>query len=493
MFTDYTYQDWMRQPDKVRAALSVVSSYRHSDDFEKAGIAQRYYFAENDAVSHKVVLRAGVVETDVKQDGKPTGEKKQTVTNEEIPGNRIYSDFFRRFVLQESQYLLGNGVTLDEEAKARLGNGFDTALAQMGVWALVHGVCWGYWNYDHIEVLRAYTDEYSGFVALLDEITGAAMVGVQFWQLSRNKPLMIRVFETDGVTLMGQVDEGMQIIEEKRPYKQTVFHDSTGSMVIGGENYNLLPVIPLYANEMKRTELSLSIRSKIDLYDRILSDFGDNLDKANDVYWVLNNYGGTTRDIAMMLETIHKLKAIVNVSDGSNSSTATPQSFEVPYAARSTALDLLEKALYKDYMATNMSEITGGSLTNVAIETATMNLNLKVDAFEWQVFSFVQGVLSVAGIETERISFQRRAIANGSEVIQNIYTAQGDLDRETRLKLNPMVANEDIPEILERLDAEETVGLSSIEAIDKKLAENGAETGHTDGSQGEEEETPTET
>lgn len=489
MFTDYTYQDWLKQPDKLKAVLTVISMYRHSDEFEKAGIAQRYYYAENDTVSRKVVLRAGVVETEVKQGGKPTGEKRQTITNEEIPGNRIYSDFFRRFVLQESQYLLGNGVTLDVGVKEKLGLGFDTAVAQMGVWALVHGVCWGYWNYDHLEVIRAYTDEYSGFVALLDELTGAVMVGIQFWQLSRSKPLMVRVFETDGVTLMGDNGSSFSVLEEKRPYKQTLIRDVLGTRVIGGENYAVLPVFPLYANEKKRTELSLSIRSKIDLYDSILSDFGDNLDKANDVYWVLNNYGGTTKDIAMMLETIHRLKAIVNVSDGSNSSTATPQSFEVPYAARATALDLLEKALYKDYMATNMSEITGGSLTNVAIETATMNLNLKVDAFEWQVFQFVQNVLMIAGVETEQITFKRRSIVNNSEIIQDIYIAQGDLDRETRLKLNPMIDQEDIPGILERLEEEETVGLPTLDAIDRQQDGNGV--GGADKDEDEEEPTQT--
>ena len=464
LFTDYTFQDWQKETDKMSAAVAAVTAYKRSADFDHAGIANRYYRAENDAVSRKVVLKAGLVEADVKDaNGNSTGEKKQTVTNEEIPGNRIYSDFFRRFVLQESQYLLGNGVTLDKKAKKRLGLGFDTTLGQMGVWALVHGVCWGYWNYDHLEILKAYTDEESGFCALLDEVTGEPMVGLQFYQIAKSKPLVIRVFEPDGVTVMDNQGGSMRVTQEKRAYRQTVARDALGVRVIGAENYGgALPIVPLYANEMRRTELTLAIRSKIDLYDSILSDFGDNLDKANDVYWVLNNFGGTTKDVAAMLETIHKLKAVVNMSDGTTSSTATPQAFEVPYAARQAALDLLEKALYKDYMATNMTEITGGSLTNVAIETATLNMNLKVDAFEWQAFAFVQRLLELAGIKTEKIAFKRRTIANGSEIIQNIYMAQGDLDRETRLKLNPMIAQEEIPAIMERLDEEETVGLAGL-------------------------------
>ena len=467
MFTDYTWQDWQKEPDKTSAAVAAVTAYKRSEDFDHAGIANRYYRAENDTVGRKVILKAGMVEADVKDaNGYATGEKRQKIVNEEIPGNRIYSDFFRRFVLQEAQYLLGNGVTLDEGAKARLGLGFDTLLGQMGVWALVHGVAWGYWNSDHMELLRAYVDENSGFCALLDEVTGEPMVGLQFYQLAKSKPLVIRVFEPDGVTVMDNSGERMAVSQPKRAYKQTIRRDALGEEVLGGENYGgALPIIPLYANEMRRTELTLAIRSKIDLYDRILSDFGDNLDKANDVYWVLNNFGGSSRDVALMLETIHKLKAVVNMSDGTTSSTATPQAFEVPYAARQAALTLLETALYKDYMATNLSEITGGSLTNVAIETATLNLNLKVDAFEWQAFAFMQGVLRLAGVETERIAFKRRIIANGTETIQNIYAAGSDLDRETRLKLNPMIPQEDIPGIMQRLAEEETAGLPPADTL----------------------------
>lgn len=460
MFTEYTYQDWLAAEDKTAAALMAMNFYKSSDAFIKAGIADRYYRAENDAVSRKVILQGGVLESDVVDaDGNPTGEKRTKVYNKEIPGNRVYSDFFRRFVLQESQYLLGNGVTLDEGVKQRLGLGFDTLLSQMGTWALVHGVCWGFWNADHLEVLRAYRDEYSGFVALRDEMTCAPMVGIQFWRLSWDKPLMMRVFEPDGVTLIGGL-HGVQVLEEKRPYKQTFVTDALGDRLIGGENYAALPIIPLYANEMERTELSLAIRSKIDAYDRILSDFADNLDKANDVYWVLNNFGGSVADIANMLESIRRLKAIANVSDGSTASTVEPKSFEVPYAARATALDLLEKALYKDFSAVNMQEITGGSLTNVAIRAATANLERKCDVFEWQVRDFVQQLLALTGIRTERISFKRQDITNSTETVQNIYMAQGDLDRETRLRLNPMVQDEDIPGIMERRDAEETVGLS---------------------------------
>lgn len=456
-----TWQDWQSAENKAQETMLVINAYKHSEEFDKAGIAQRYYEAKNDTVAQKVVLQAGVVDSDIKLENGAVA-KKQNICNREIPGQRIYSDFFRRFAMQQANYLLGNGVELENDAiKAKLGAGFDTKLAQMGLNAIVHGVCWAYWNLDHVEILRAYADKYSGFVALLDEVTGAPMVGVQFWQIGDGKPLMARVFEPDGMTVYKARGDGytLEVEQEKRAYIQTYAYDITGTYLVAERNYGALPIVPLYANDKKQTELTLAIRSKIDLYDIILSDFGNNLEKANDVYWVLNNFGGNINEVALMLEQIHKLKAIANISDGTSSSTVTPQAFEVPYNARQTALELLERQLYRDYMALDVSELTGGSLTNVAIRASMANLDLKANAFEWQCFDFVQNLLRIIGIDTEVIRFKRQNIANESETIQNIYMAQGDLDRETRLKLNPMVQTEEIDDIMKRADEESLTGL----------------------------------
>lgn len=62
-----------------------------------------------------------------------------------------------------------------------------------------------------------------------------------------------------------------------------------------------LPVFPLYANNERESELTEPIRRKIDAYDNILSDLGNNLDRANEVYWVLNNFGGQTQQALEVL------------------------------------------------------------------------------------------------------------------------------------------------------------------------------------------------
>ena len=259
----------------------------------------------------------------------------------------------------------------------------------------------------------------------------------------------------DGVTTY-RVESGRLVpVMEKRPYLLTRRSDALGDELVSQRNYDRLPIIPLFANAERQSELTPAIKAKIDAYDNILSDFADNLDRANDVYWVLNNFGGTTDDIAEMLEEIQRIKAVATLSDGTGSaSTAEPRTIEVPYAARRAALEVLERALYQDYMALNMDALTGGSLTNVAIRTAAANLNLKADRYEWQVFRFMQELLTLLGVTTDEIRFQRQAIANESETVQDIAAMRGYIDRRTALKLNPYIQPEEIDALLSGTEEE---------------------------------------
>lgn len=463
MYTDYTYQDWLAASDTDRIAMleKIVRDYKASDDFKSGLTANEYFRTDNTEVRGKMLMQPRAVEYTDKN-----GRKRKKSQPVKIAGNRVRSGFFPRFVIQQNQFLLSNGVTLDNaDLKKRLGLGFDKQLERAGEKALLHGVCWGFWNYDHLEVIEAVKDGLSGAVALLDEETSEPMVLIQFWQINQSRPLYLRVFSPDGVVKyrMGK-EELEEIPDTRRPYVVRTQSDAYGPVEITGENYGgRLPVVPLWASEERRSELTPAIKSKIDLYDRIFSDFGDNLDRANDVYWVLNNFGGTLDDVAEMLEQINRVKAVANMTDGTGtSSTAELKTVDVPYAARQAALDILQKQLYSDFMALDMDALTGGSLTNVAIETATANLNLKADRYEWQCFRFVQGILALIGEETEEIRFKRQTIANRSEIVQDISVMRDYIDQETALKINPYIDQEEIPDILDRLAAESMTATPTI-------------------------------
>lgn len=472
MFTAYTFEDWQQNVanGKMYEFLDeCISSYIGSGDFREAKIATGYYTGDDTEIDSKVILDPQRIKG-VKEDGTPyVGIDKKKVV-----GNQIPSNFFRIFVIQENSFLLGNGVTLDtEETKVKLGTGFDTKLASMGLKSLVQKVCYGYWNLDHIEEIDAYTDDSSGAFALVDEMRSQPMVFVQFWQLSSEKPRYVRLFELDGMTVLKK-DSTTNKYEEVEPKRAYILNRTVSAVenIVTGKNYGVLPVIPLYANSEHRSELTKSIKRKIDAYNVIVSDFGDNLNRANEVFWVLNNFGGSINEIIETMNIIKELNVVVNQSDGSGGGqTAEPKTIDVPYQARQTALGLLKKELYRDAMALDMDELTGGSLTNVAIKVAMTNLNLKCDDYEWQCFEFVQKVLALLGIETEQIKFKRRTLVNDKELIEAIYACRADIDLDTALKLNPLIEQDDIEQIKTNLDAERISGMPSMEQLNQALNE----------------------
>lgn len=437
------YQDWADSPDKTPWLVDAIETYRTSGTFRRALAAEQYFRGENPEIARKTVLKARKIETRDEH-----GRRHIRSGVEDVVGNRIGSSFLYRFVFQENQMLLQNGCLLPAPIKAKLGCDFDRQLEQLGERALVQGTAWGLWNNGHLEVIPLARDGLSGFLPLMDEMTGEIRAGVQFWQTDLQRDLFFRLLEEDGFTLYRVHGKAAEKLTPKQDYRLTLCRDALGENLTREGNWGRLPMIPLMANGEGRSELTPSVKAKIDAYDRILSDFADNLDRANDVYWVLNNFGGTTEDIAEMLGEINRLKAVANLSDGAGGATAEPRTIEVPYQARQTALAILEKELYLDAMALDTEALTAGSLTNVAIRAASANLNLKCDRYEWQLNRFVHELLKLLGMETEEIRFQRQQIANDAETVDTIYKMRSDIDKETALRLNPLLQPEEVERLL---------------------------------------------
>lgn len=467
MFTQYTFEDWQDATEDKRELIGkIVNAYKSSDDFKNALSAIEYFNARNEGIKSKFMLKLDAYESRDEE----TGAVKMHRSEHKVEGNRVVSDYFYRFVIQQNQHLLGNGATLDKDVKEKLGFGFDTTLSHMGEKALVTGCCWGFWNSDHLELIESCKNGLTGAVALVGETDSVPRMLIQFWQLSAEKPLRVRVIDEAQVSLYKADKDGKLKLQSQQSHKQIIVRDSMGTIARTGENYGVLPVFPLKANDEMATELRPSIKSKIDAFDRISSDFCDNLEMANEVIWVLNNFGGDKKDILSTIAQIHELRTVVNISDGTGSgSTAEQQTFEVPYAARQTALEILRKELYRDAMAMDTDALSGTSLSSEAIETAAKELNLKCDRFEWQVFDFIQKLLALIGVKTENISFKRQNIINQTQTIENIYAAREDLDRRTRLEKNPMVADDKINDIMEAKAAEEASGLSSVEELQQEI------------------------
>lgn len=380
-----------------------------------------------------------------------------TMSGQAVPDNysanyKLCSNFFNRFVTQETQYLLGNGVSWTEEStQEKLGRDFDTQLQKAGHEALVSGVAFGFWNLDHMDVFNL-----REFVPLYDEENGALMAGIRFWQIDRNKPMRATLYEIDGYTDYIKKDGKEEILHDKRSYKLLLRStEADGTEIYAGENYPTFPFVPLWGNTHKQSEL-IGIREQIDAYDLIRSGFCNDLDDFSQIFWVIQNGGGMDDiDLAKFVDRMRTVKAAV-VEDGG--ATAESHTVEIPYASREALLDRLRSDLYDDYMALDTKAIAGGAATATQIRAAYEPLNNKADMFEYCVVDFLHGILDIAGID-DTPSFTRSLIVNTQEEIQTILSAASYLDETyiTKKVLDILGDGDKAEEMLAQMDADELI------------------------------------
>ena len=476
----YTYQDLIAIPEddekrRMDFVRDVINQHKGSDIYKMAVIGCEYNAKRNTSImSYQKTLR--------KLDGREVPDKWS-------PNHKTTRNFFAYFTTQQNQYLLGNGVTWNEEGTAeKLGADFDTQLQKAGKMALVQGESFGFFNLDHMDVFGL-----TEFAPLYDEENGALRAGVRFWQVDPKKPLRATFYEEDGYTNyiwnerqdISKTEDSGRVLKEKTPYILKLrTTEADGTEIYDGENYPSFPIVPLWANEEKQSEL-VGIQEQIDAYDLIKNGFLNDLDTAQ-IYWLLKGAGGMDdTDLVRFLDRIHTTK-MASLDDDQSAEAVTVQ---IPYDAREKLLDRLEADIYKDYMALNVDEIKGGAVTATQIEAAYEPLNSKADMYEYQVIKFIQGILAVAGIEDEP-TFTRSKLVNVSESVSTVSNASGLLDPKyvTEKILNLLGDGDMAEEILERMEeAEEEQGNGDLE--EEGLLEEDEELLEEEVEEGAEEET----
>ena len=435
-----TYQDFLEVAEKsdrerMEFVLSAINNHKDSDLYKQAVIAKEY-----DA--HRNVTIANFQKLLYTLNGK-------VIPDNYSPDYKLRSNFFANFITQETQYLLGNGVTLKkEENKAKLGAGFDTRLQEAAHDALVGGVSYGFWNLDHLEVF-----DVTEFVPLLDEENGTLRSGIRFWQVCTSKPLRATLFEPDGFTqYIRRSGEEMMILEPKRGYVAVeATSEIDGTELLAYQNYPGFPIVPMYGNRAKQSEL-VGQREAIDCYDLIKSGFANTVDDASVIYWTISNAGGMDEiDMARFKESMRRIGVGLVDDDGAKAEAHT---ITIPVEAREALLSRISDDLYRDFQMLDVTKLQGGQKTATEINAAYQPMDNKVDQFEYCVIDFLQALFKIVGIEDEP-SFTRSKVTNQLEQTQMVLLAANYLDDETILNKLPWLTQEEVAEILRRKAAED--------------------------------------
>lgn len=413
----YTYQDFLKvrddETEKFKFVRSAITVHQKTEAYEEAYVADQYNKHRNVTITEYQKLL-------------------YTVTGKAVPDNfsanfKMASRHFHRFVVQENQYLLGNGASWDKDGiEDKLGTKkkpFDTQLQKLGKNALIHGTAFGFWNFDHLDVFSLLE-----FVPLYDEEDGALKAGIRFWQIDNSKPLRATLYEEDGYTeVIWKVGEQYEILQQKRAYKISIRESEIdGAEIYDWENYPTFPIVPLWANSEKQSEL-VGLREQIDCYDLIKSGFANTVDEASYVYWTIQNAGGMDDvDLAKFVEKMKTVHAAVIDQDGA---TAESHQQDAPFESREALLTRLERDMYKDAMALDVESIASGAATATQIRAAYEPLNVKCDDYEYCIREFIQSILELTGLDAE-VSFTRSMIINVAEDINSVLAAANYLSQD---------------------------------------------------------------
>lgn len=512
-----TYQDLLKVGPEEEARMAfarrVIEWHCSTDLYKDAVLANEYYCGRNRTI---LEYEKTLVNT-----------LGQVIPDRWSPNHKATSNFFNIFVTQLSQYLLANGPTWgnqtryvpegttdavamqewSDEAGAyetvwklpgtdmKLGDDFDTRLAEAGKQALIGGVSFGFWDSKKLNVFPV-----TQFAPLFDEETGALSAGVRFWRLDKEHPLRATLYELDGFTdyiwdfstdaagNRSATEEG-KVFHAKRAYIIIKTGDAKdredGTEIIEGRNFPSFPIVPLWGNPQHVSELA-SMREKIDAYDLILNGYTNDLDSAQ-LYWIIKGAEGMQQeDLRVFLQQLMTSR-IANPGDGQEVQAVT---VNIPFEARQTLLSALETRLYKDAQALDPTTISSGAATATQIRAAYEPLNTKTDQFEYCVIDFLQGILAIAGIE-DRPSFVRSMVMNVQEEIQSLVMAGDYLSSAyiTRRILTVLGDGDQADAVLQELDdqraAQETdnAGSEDMEAFYADVEEtlNGFLGGDSDG------------
>ena len=454
-----TFQEYLTAPDKLDFIRQAINDHLNSETYKIAITADEYERQQNTTIRSYV-----------KYLYTQTGQKVVDFT---ATNNKLCNNFFHRLNTDRCAYSLGNGITLEQKGvKEKLGKDFDTDLYNAGYYALIHGVCYAFWNKDTLHLFPV-----TQFCPLYDEDTGRLRAGIRFWSLDwGNKPVEAVLYLEEGYiryrTKPGS--KGLDLVEYQplRAYKQEIAYTAAdGDEIVGESNYGSLPIIPLYGSRRKQSTL-VGMRDKLDAYDLIQSGFANDLQDCAEIYWIISNAMGMTDPDMNRFRDRIKLNHIA-VADTENS-PVTPYTQEIPYQARKAFLDDIRNSLYEDFGDLDVHTVAAGD-TNDHIDAAYQPMDEEADDFEYQIITFVRQLLSLVGID-DIPKFKRNRISNQKEQTEMVLSAYGEgvIDRQTAVEKLSWITVDEVDAILDRMDAQDVADKRDMEKLRKAMEDDQA-------------------
>lgn len=221
-------------------------------------------------------------------------------------------------------------------------------------------------------------------------------------------------------------------------------------------NFGRVPFIP-FANNSDETSDLIKYKDLVDLYDRVVSGYANDIEDIQEVIWVITNYDGKSGDF---LKDVKKYKTVFleDEGDGAKGDVRT-LSVEIPVEARNSLLELLKKQIYESGQGLQQDNENFGNASGVALKFFYRKLELKAGLLETEfresINKLVEAILDFYHLPHKKISqvWSRNMIASDLETSQIATQSVGIIPEKLILQNHPWV--EDVDEAERLLEEEE--------------------------------------
>lgn len=471
-----------------------IAQFENSQLRKNMDDGENYYSGENTEIMNRKMLI--YAETD---EGVPYETEDPYKSN-----NKMASGFLKLLIDQKVNYLLSNDLSLkagnQEAFEDIVGMDFKEKLKSIGKEASKKAVAW----------MHIYIGENGDFKKI--KIPSEQVIPV-YSNFDEDKlDVIIRYYNTTGIDKNGELKTKRRVevwdSEEVTYYERFKDEDFYSILTkndmqrIFGKSYTNpkphfqkeitfgkrvfkskplswgeIPFIPLYNNEELQSDLK-PIKTYIDAFDKVKSDFVNNLEDFQDIYWILKGYPG--ENVSEFLNQVKRYKVLkVGMDEPGIQADAKAETIEIPYEARKEALAGIKNDIYNFGQGFNPDNVGDGNITNVVIKSRFTHLDLKANDFEsnlkkffYKMSYFVDKYADIQGMEKPEIKdvvFNRANIINESELLDANAGQRTSISEKTRLENHPWVKNAEEEMIKMENDMEQNMNFYPEENNDEEI------------------------
>lgn len=189
-------------------------------------------------------------------------------------------------------------------------------------------------------------------------------------------------------------------------------------------------------------------KDQIDIYDKVVSGYANDLEDIQQLIYILENYGG--EDLKEFLGELKRYKTVKTETgaDGRTNGGLKTLSIEIPVEARNSILEILKKQIYESGQALQQDNENFGNASGVALKFFYRKLELKAGLtqteFEKGFAQLVRAIMKYLKIpdwKTKSITqtWTRNMISNDLENAQIASQSVDIISNETIVKNHPWV------------------------------------------------------